>query len=119
LRSVLESSDWLDLWQQSQCAFQTLASLGLSEEISDRVLWHECQQRNLVLLTINRNAEGPDALEAVIRERNTADSLPVLTISRDSQVFRSRNYADRVAIRLLDYIMNIENHLGAGRLYIP
>jgi hypothetical protein len=32
---------------------------------------------------------------------------------------RDKAYAERVAERLLDYLMTIENYRGVGRLYVP
>jgi hypothetical protein len=70
-------------------------------------------------VTANRNADGPDSLEATLRTQNTATSLPVFTIADAKRVLRSREYAERVALRLLDYLLDIDRVRGAGRLYLP
>jgi hypothetical protein len=49
----------------------------------------------------------------------TPASLPVLTIANAQQVLQSRDYAERVAVRLLDYLLNIDNLRSTGRLYLP
>ncbi|HEY1858722.1 MAG TPA: hypothetical protein VGG61_00095, partial [Gemmataceae bacterium] len=46
----------------------------------DSLVWETCQQRDLVLLTDNRNQDDSASLEATIRLRNAANCLPVLTI---------------------------------------
>ena len=40
-------------------------------------------------------------------------------ILADGHLLRSRDYADRIVERLMDYLMNIEDYRGAGRLYLP
>jgi len=83
------------------------------------VVWQTCQREDLVLLTANRNLEGEDSLEATLRAFNTLTSLPVLTLSTPAKILRDRDYAVRVADRLLEVLFEIERHLGAGRLYLP
>jgi hypothetical protein len=58
-------------------------------------------------------------LEAVIQRENQADSLPVITIADSGRVLSDRLYAERVAERLLDYLMRIDEIRGAGRIYVP
>jgi hypothetical protein len=53
-------------------------------------------------------------LEAVIRAENQPDCLPVVTIANPDRL-----YAETVAVRLLDYLILIENYRGAGRIYVP
>jgi hypothetical protein len=57
-------------------------------------------------------------LEATIRRLNQADSLPVITISKSQEVVH-RSYAERAAVRLLEYLSEIDRFRGTGRLYIP
>jgi hypothetical protein len=73
----------------------------------------------LVLVTGNRNDDGPDSLEAVIRNENQLDSLPVITIADPDRMLRDRLYADTVAERLLDYLMRIDEIRSTGRIYVP
>lgn len=116
---TLESESWREIWLGIGCATPTFETLGLSREVPDGVLWQECQRRQLLLLTANRNDEGPESLEAAIRDRNTPECLPVITFADAKRVLESKSYAERVAIRLLDYVLNIENYRGSGRLYVP
>lgn len=74
---------------------------------------------NLVLVTANRNNDGPGSLEAVIKSGNNSTRLPVLTISNPDQILRERAYCDRVAERLFEYLYCIEALRGTGRLYLP
>ena len=109
---------WSDLWDELGCTTETFASLGLSESSPDVVIWGTCQARQVVLVTGNRNNEGPDSLEETIRRLNRADSLPVITISKPQSISQ-RSYAERAAARLLDYLLDLDKYRGAGRLYIP
>ena len=94
-------------------------TLGLSNRSPDSLIWRTCQREQLVLITANRNEEGPDSLEATIRNENQPDSLPVVTIANAKRVLRDRDYAERVAASLLDYLMRIDEVRGIGRLYVP
>jgi hypothetical protein len=71
------------------------------------------------LLTANRSDEGPDSLEATIRTLNTPSSLPMLTIADPELVLTSRDYAERVAIQVLEYLLELDHFRGAGRLFVP
>ena len=82
-------------------------------------MWQSCQQREIILLTANRHDEGPDSLEATIRALNTLTSLPVMTIADPELVLTSQDYAERVAIQILEYLMDLDNFRGTGRLFVP
>ena len=71
------------------------------------------------MITGNRNQDGPNSLDATIRTENTLTSLPVLTVSDPLALRNSREYAEQVIERLLDYLMGIDRVLGTGRLYLP
>jgi hypothetical protein len=58
-------------------------------------------------------------LEAVIQDENRPDSLPVVTLADADRVLKDRLYAEKVAERLLDYLMRIDEVRGVGRLYVP
>jgi hypothetical protein len=55
-------------------------ALGLAFNALDALIWATCQREGLVLITGNRNDDGPDSLEATIRNENQPDSLPVFTM---------------------------------------
>ena len=91
------SDPWRTLWESLAVEIESFERLGLSYETPDRDLWQACQQHDLVLLTANRNDDGPDSLEATIRDLNQPSSLPVLTIADPRSVLTDRVYAERVA----------------------
>jgi hypothetical protein len=72
----------------------------------------------MLLLTDNRNMVGVDSLEQTIRDENHVTALPVITISRADRVIE-RSYREQCAARLLDIVLSLDNHLGAGRVFIP
>ena len=72
-----------------------------------------------MLITANRNKDGEDSLEATIASQNQPDSLPVLTVSSADQILTSREYAESVVSRLLEFLLDLENLRGTGRLYLP
>ena len=43
----------------------------------------------------------------------------VVTIADPDRLMRDRDYAERAAAQLLEYLLDLENLRGAGRLYIP
>lgn len=108
-----------ELWSALDPEVHDFESLGLLRDASDRSVWLACQRESVVLLTGNRNSEGPDSLEATIRDSNGPACLPVLTFSRPGRILRSGAYAERVAVRLLEYAYDLEQYRGAGRLYLP
>ena len=119
LIQLVSSPTWRDLWDEMGFTVESFASMGLSTSSPDVLVWQTCQERQVVLVTANRNDDGPDSLEATIRQYNRAESLPVITIG-DPQLFSSsRSYAERAAEKLLDYLSELDRFRGTGRLYIP
>jgi hypothetical protein len=119
LVTILEGEDWREFWSSLNLAVLTFQDVNLSQQTPDAVIWQTCQQEQLILVTANRNADGADSLEATLRIQNTAASLPVFTIADADRVLHSRDYAERVAVRLLDYLLEIDRVRGVGRLYLP
>jgi hypothetical protein len=115
LWGVLAAEGWLAL---IPLHLQTLAEVGLSATSSDVVIWRFAQAHGMILLTDNRNRKGKDSLEQTLREEGTPASLPVITIGSSDRVIQ-RDYRERCARRLLELVLNIDRHLGAGRLFIP
>lgn len=116
---ILESTDWREVWTFLNLPLLTFRDVGLALKAKDAVVWQVCQEQEIILLTANRNADDADSLETTIRLRNTANSLPVFTIADADQVLQSRSYAERVVERLLEYLLDIDNFRGTGRLYLP
>ncbi len=116
---IWTSDTWRDLWDPLGLQVFDFGALGLSDRSPDSLIWRTCQREQLVLITANRNEEGPDSLEATIRDENQPDSLPVVTIANANRVLHDRNYAEMVAERLLDYLIRIDEVRGTGRIYVP
>ena len=53
------------------------------------------------------------------QKENQPDSLPDVTISDQDRVLQDRIYAEKVAVKLLEYLIRIDEVRGAGRLYVP
>jgi hypothetical protein len=119
LVSLMSGEPWKEFWEDVKVPSLKFSDVGLAADARDNTVWHLCQAEQLVLITGNRNARGPDSLQETIRLHNTDNSLPVLTLADDQQVFHSRAYADRVIERLLDFLDRIELLRGTGRLYLP
>lgn len=117
--AVWRSETWRELWHGLGLSVESFPALGLAYESSDAVIWRACQQEGLVLITANRSADDPDSLEAVIRDENLPNSLPVVTLASADRILHDRLYAEKVAERLLDYLMRINECRGVGRLYVP
>jgi hypothetical protein len=116
---ICSSDTWRDLWNDLGLSVQSFSALGLAPHSSDAVVWRTCQEQKLVLITGNRNADGPDSLELVIRIENQPDSLPTVTLADPERILNDRTYAEKAAERLLDYLIRIDDFRGAGRLYVP
>ena len=63
--------------------------------------------------------KGEDSLEQVLREENTSDSLPVIAIGDPDRLLADRVYRNRCVDRILIILVDIENFMGAGRLFVP
>src|SRR5262249_59394891 len=92
LQAILESPYWSDVWTSLALSIQTFPDVGLAQKDSDAIVWRLCQERELCLITANRNDDGPDSLEATIRNEGTPDSLPVFTLADSEHVRHSKDY---------------------------
>jgi len=81
-------------------------------------VWRFVQAKGMILLTNNRNMKEADSLEQTIRDENKPDSLPVLTIGAIERL-QGRHYRERCATVIVEIVIELENHLGRGRVYIP
>lgn len=115
----LQTDEWLIFWNELQLGYYHFDDVGLPRDATDQDIWLTCQADELVLLTDNRNQDGPHSLESVIRLLNTETSLPVLTISNTQQLRHSASYAIRVIEKLLDFLQRVDELRGTGRLYLP
>ena len=115
LWATMGSEGWLKLLDIPMLNF---TDVGLPIDSSDRDVWRFAQEKQLILLTGNRNKDGEDSLEQTIRNENTPTALPVITISVIDRL-EERAYREQCAERLVEIILDIENNLGVGRIYIP
>lgn len=117
--AIWTADTWRDLWTPLELCVESFQTLGLPFDSPDDLIWRTCQREELVLVTGNRNDDVPDSLQATIRAENQPGNLPVITIADQDRVLRDRLYAEKVAERLLDYLLRIDEVRGAGRLYVP
>jgi hypothetical protein len=111
----LENEGWLELLDIPMLTF---ADVGLPIDSSDREVWRFVQENQLILFTANRNNDGEDSLEQTILDENQPTSFPVVTVGALVRV-EEPAYRRQCAERLVEIVVNIENYLGAGRIYIP
>ena len=118
-RRILESAQWVDLSTSLDLRFAELEDVGLVSTSSDREIWETCQQIGALLVTADRSrADGPESLDQIIQELNTPNSIPVVTIGDQVRPLHDPDYALKCALKLLDYIFNIDCLRGTGRLYL-
>ncbi|HJT30426.1 MAG TPA: hypothetical protein VJ783_00055 [Pirellulales bacterium] len=119
LMALVRAAPWADLWEELGVKYLTFGDVSLDREATDSEVWRVCQERELVLITGNRNSAGADSLEATIRVSNTNQSLPVLTISNTERFKNNRDYAKEVVVSLVRVLIGIDELRGTGRLYLP
>ncbi len=112
---ILVKLGWLEF---ISIRFVTFREVGLSIASSDRIVWHYAQENQMMILTANRNMKGEDSLEEVMRAENSVDSFPMLTI-RNLDRLDEFDYRERCIERLIEIVLDIDNYMGAGRLFIP
>ncbi|MGL6094270.1 MAG: hypothetical protein ACRC7O_00530 [Fimbriiglobus sp.] len=121
VRFLLRTADYRDYWDDYGFRLATFAELGLTRESSDRDIWTACQAHGLILVTENRNHDGPDSLEAMVLAAGFT-ALPVVTVSDKDALATDRLYAESVAIDLLEVLVDTiewDRYRGAGRVYLP
>lgn len=119
LLDLFRQPTWHEVWISLNIPLETFESLGLARETKDSILWSTCQERDIILITGNRNRRDADSLDATIHASNTLNSLPVITIANPRQIVRSKAYAKKAADRLIEYLFDLEAYRGAGRLFVP
>jgi hypothetical protein len=93
--------------------------MNLSIDSSDRIVWRLAQTNQMILLTANRSMKGEDSLEQVLREENSVDSLPVITIGDADRFLADRFYRNRCVDRIIEIVLDIQIWMGVGRLFVP
>jgi predicted nuclease of predicted toxin-antitoxin system len=119
LVAIMQSEDYKLFWDHLQIQYLQFADVGLASNALDTLIWQTCQQRELILITDNRNQDDNSSLESTIRLHNTPLSLPVFTISNISRLRNSREYLHQVVESLLDALLRVESLRGTGRLFLP
>ena len=115
----MQAETWAEFWQALGLALRRFEDVGLSASATDLEVWNICQTEQLILITDNRNLASEDSLESTIRRNNTAKSLPAFTIA-DMIGFRTTaSYVERVVEALYDWLLQIDQVRGTGRLYLP
>ena len=112
----IANQGWLELLP---IRFVTFKEMELSIDSSDRTVWRVAQANQMILMTANRSMKGEESLEQVLREENTFNSLPVITIGSLDRLIDERDYRNRCVDRLLEILLDVENYMGVGRLFIP
>ncbi len=112
----IANQGWLDLLP---IRFVTFKEMDLSIDSSDQTVWRVAQANQMILMTANRSMKGEESLEQVLREENTFNSLPVITIGSLDRLIDERDYRNRCVDRLLEILLDVENYMGVGRLFIP
>jgi hypothetical protein len=114
LRATLAADGWIEM---VSLRLYTFAEVGLPIQSTDRTVWRFAQSNHMILITANRNMEGPNSLERTIREENTPDSYPVVTIG-DVHRLNERGYRERCCDHLAEIAFDLTTYLGVGRLYV-
>jgi hypothetical protein len=115
LWSTMATSGWLDL---AMFRLVTFAEIDLPVTSTDRAVWRFVQAHGMLLLTGNRNMDGEESLEHVIREENHGAALPVLTISSLDRMVE-RQYREACADRLVEISIALDQYRGTGHMYVP
>ena len=99
----IASQGWLEL---VSIRFITFKEMKLSIDSSDRIVWQIVQSNKMILLTANRSMKGEDSLEQVLREENTPESFPVITIGDADRFLADRVYRNRCVDRILEILLS-------------
>ncbi len=106
-------------WDQLiQFHFKRLRDYGLPDNLPDQEIWRFVQTHRLLLVTNNRNDEDETSLQATMRRETTPASWPIVTVT-DKNALIQTDYRQRVAHSLAGIVIDLENYLGAGRLFVP
>ena len=102
--------------------FAVFPAVGLADDLDDRSVWRFCQSEGWVLWTDNRNDDGPDSLEATLRDLWKPGDLPILTVASKPRFEQDRIYADRVAEGVAEYLFGIRQegkYRDRPRAFLP
>jgi hypothetical protein len=54
-----------------------------------------------------------------MREKNTSESLPVITVSNADRLLNDSEYRGRCVESLVEIVLDIDTYRGARRIFIP
>jgi hypothetical protein len=99
----------------------TFDKVGLPRDLDDQSLWKRCQAEGWVLLTENRDEDGPKSLEATLKAGWKAGDLPVLTLANKRRFQVDRAYAERVGADVAELLFGIAQgeYCDRPRIYVP
>jgi hypothetical protein len=116
LLGMLQKLGWSDLLD---LRLGTFTEVGLTDDSSDRVVWRRAQELGMILLTDNRNNEGPDSLEQTLLDEVTPTSLPILTVGSAERLRSEQAYRVACAERVAEIVFDLDRYRGVPRLYFP
>lgn len=116
LMGTLQALGWVDLFE---LRLATLEDIGLAPDSSDREVWRRAQAQGMLLLTDNRNNDGPDSLEQTLLDEQPTLSLPVLTVGSAERLRADSNYRHACAEPVVEILIDLDRYMGTPRLYIP
>ena len=96
LLRLLQEEPRAEFWGHLNLTVPTFAESAFTR--ADLDVWLKCQAEELLLITANRNDDGPDSLEATIRAtQHQQKCLPVFTLADANRILNERFYAEMVA----------------------
>jgi len=122
IQQALRAMDLEHVLTAGGISFFTFADFQLQKRTDDRRIWNLCQHERLVLLTENRNNDGPDSLDQTIRDSLTPESLPVITLANKGAFESSSVIAAKAAADLAEVVFSLIDepaYIGVPRVYIP
>lgn len=119
--NLLDRSGLLEILAELGIEFALLSEIGLPCDVDDRTLWELCQRDGWLLLTDNRNDDGPNSLQAVLDDAWTPGMLPVLTLSDKPRFHRSAADRERVAADVADILFGLKygEYGDLDRIFVP
>lgn len=115
LSQLLAAPELSDIASLLEIEIVGFAEAGLTTGTPDDRIWEFCQQRRMYLVTDNRNQDDDTSLEATIRTRNKLEWIPVFTISDMGRFRTERVYAQAVAEKLLEYVLDADRQTRRRR----
>ena len=126
-QKVLQDTEELRLYYEEQNRERVSRIATLPPPPGLEAAWEKLQaskarhqlQAQMILLTANRSMKDEDSLEQVMREENTQDSLPVVTIGNADRVLNDSTYREQCVDRIVEIAIYTANYMGARRVFIP